>query len=89
MPDDYMADAESPAEDQSEGGESTETQTALLSKDFFGSKPLEIGTECKVKIEKIYDDEVQVSYVPHGNDEAEPEEAAMPEETPDMMADMG
>lgn len=85
-----MADAESPTEDKAEGGEQTETQTALLPKDFFGDKELAVGNECKVKIEKIYDDEVQVSYVPHETqDEAAPEESAMPSETPDMMGDMG
>lgn len=54
------------AEDKEGMGE----DTALLPKTFFGDKPLEPGTECKVKIEHVYDDEVEVSYVPHDQEEA-------------------
>lgn len=40
-----------------------DTQTALLPKSIFGNKDLEPGTECTIKIEHVYDDEVEVSYV--------------------------
>jgi hypothetical protein len=39
------------------------SQVALLPMDFFGGKDLQPGHTCKVKIEKVLDDQVQVSYV--------------------------
>lgn len=81
----YFEDAADTApETAPEESNTSETQTALLPKDFFGSKPLEVGTECKVRIEKIMDDEVQVAYVPHGTKEESDD--GMPA---DLMEDMG
>src|SRR5262245_32454072 len=52
-------------EGNDEADENMGSETSLLPKAFFGDKPLEVGTECKVRIEHVYDDEVEVSYVPH------------------------
>jgi hypothetical protein len=43
-------------------------ETAVLPKGFFQGKDLSPGTECKVKIERVMDNEVMVSYVPHDGD---------------------
>ncbi len=57
-------------------GEATEHQsdqsTGLLPKSFFEGKELTPGTVCKVKIERVLDDEVEISYVPHDDEESEP-----------------
>ena len=47
------------------------SRTALIPTEFFGDKDLKPGTECKVRIERVLDGQVQVSYVEH--DEEEPE----------------
>lgn len=54
--------------DKLEGDEGEENETSLLPKSFFRGKDLEIGKTCKVKIEGIYEDEVEISYVPHKKD---------------------
>lgn len=59
---------------------SDEPQTALLPKNFFGGKDLEPGRECKVKIKKVYDDEVQVEYVAHGTNDDEGASDSAPED---------
>lgn len=62
---------EEPAEEQT----GTDSETALLPKSIFGQKDLHVGAECKVRIEHVYDDEVEVSYVPHEGDDKEPSAA--------------
>lgn len=42
-----------------------EAKTALLPKSFFPDKELEVGKECKVRVEQVYEDEVEVAYVKH------------------------
>ncbi len=46
-------------------------QTALLPIDFFQSKELQPGTTCEVRIERVLDGQVEVTYVPHGSEEPE------------------
>ena len=83
------APAEAPveeAETESEGG-----STAVLPKDFFQGKELTPGTVCSVKIERVHDSQVEVSYVPHeAEEEAEAPPAAAPpgaaQEMTGMMA---
>jgi len=86
MAEDYFADAEEMEAPVEETKDASETKTALLPKNFFGSKELEIGGECSVKIVKIMDDEVQVEYQ-RKEEEVEPEDEPMAEELA-MMEDM-
>ena len=70
MPDDYYgepgpAPEAAPEEAPEETPEDTGTATALLPKEFFQGKDLEVGTECKVRITQVMDDQVAVEYVPH------------------------
>ena len=58
-------------------------QTALLPTDFFQGKELTPGTECSVRIERVLDGQVEVTYVPHG---AEPEVGAEPTPEDEEMA---
>jgi hypothetical protein len=62
-------------QDVKDADESKENKTALLPKDFFG-KDLEVGKTCKVRVTHIYEDEVEVEYVGHGekDEEKEPSE---------------
>lgn len=88
----YFEDTPDEAAPETSKEESADAKTALLPKDFFGSKELEVGKECKVRIESIMDDEVQVSYVPHEDkSEMESEMPTAPgdEEMAGLMADMG
>lgn len=87
MDQDYMSDS-----GPMEGGnptpapeEAAEGKTALLPISFFEGKELTPGTECKVRVEAVQEDQVEVSYVPH-TEEVAPEgsEAEVPEE--DFMA---
>ena len=66
----------------------SDSQTALLPKEFFGSKELAVGKEWKVRIQKILEDEVQVKYVPHSDDESESSTENTVEEADDMDAEM-
>lgn len=50
---------------------SGEESTALLPTDFFQGKELTPGAECKVRIRRVLQDQVEVTYVPHGD--AEPD----------------
>lgn len=52
-------------ESEIEASEESEQETALLPRSWFQGKDLEIGSKCELKIEGLYDDEVEVSYVPH------------------------
>lgn len=59
--------------------------TALLPKNFFpGDKPLEPGNVCKVKIARVLDDQVEITYVKKY--EEDDEEMKVPEE--DEVAEM-
>lgn len=75
----YSQDAESSDTPAGDVAESTpkdnapEKDTALLPKSFFKSKELEVGSKCEVKIEHVFDDEVEVSYVAHKGDSETPE----------------
>lgn len=90
MADDYMSDTDTAAapEVDTPTEETSDTKTSLLPIAFFQGKELEPGTECKVRIESVEDDQVQVSYVPHTEEESEEAVAEMPESPPetDMMA---
>lgn len=63
----YSQDSESSdtpvggAAEQTSTDNSPEKNTALLPKSFFKDKELEVGNECKVRIERVYDDDVEVS----------------------------
>lgn len=63
--------------------------TGLLSKDFFMGKEPKPGDICSVKVEKIYDDQVEVSYIPHDGssdtDQASEGTESGPETDSDMM----
>lgn len=48
-------------------------RTALIPTEFFGDKELKPGVECKVRIDRVLEGQVQVSYVPHEEDEEYPE----------------
>lgn len=53
---------------------SSESGTGLVSKTFFGDKELKPGTTCKVRVEKVYDDQVSISYVAHKADDSDDSE---------------
>lgn len=62
---------------ENEGMES-ETETAVLPKSFFQGKDLEIGKTCEIKVEGIFEDEIEVSYVRHKKeDKSESKEDTM------------
>lgn len=65
---------ESPAQDNP-AEEKSESKTALLPIAFFQGKELKPGTTCSVKIESVHDDQCEVSYVAHDQEESK--------ETPD------
>ena len=67
--DETTASKDTPDNSGSDSQDSMEGETSLLPKSFFQGKDLTVGNECKVKIEHVYDDEVEVSYVPHSTDE--------------------
>lgn len=46
-----------------------ESSTALLPTDFFQGKDLKPGLECKVRISRVLDGQVEVTYVPHSEPE--------------------
>lgn len=77
MPDDYFSDLASPTtaqeparerEPSTKKDESREEQTGLLAKSFFMGKDLDVDKKCEIRIVRIYDDEVEVEYVPHKKD---------------------
>lgn len=67
------ADADEIGMEVDEGG-GEEESTGLLPNSFFQGKELKPGTVCKVRIEKVLDGQVQVSYVPHNESEPAPGE---------------
>lgn len=44
-------------------GEDEGQETALIPKSWFQGKDLEVGSKCKLRVEGIFDDEIEVSYV--------------------------
>ncbi len=70
MYDDGM-DASAPAAPPEEQPDEGEGQTGLLAKSFFMGKEPKPGDICSVKIEKIFDDQVEVSYIPHHEEESD------------------
>ena len=64
------APAEAPVEEAEENPAERDGSTAVLPKDFFQGKELTPGTVCSVKIERVHDSQVEVSYVPHEAEEA-------------------
>jgi len=58
--------------------------TALIPKSFFSGKRPEVGDECSVKIDRVMEDGVLVSYVPHSE---ESESVPTPAPAPDDMMD--
>jgi len=74
MPDDSMYDdgEDSPTKEKTK---SKDGNTALLPKSFFPSdKPLEPGNTCTVRVERVLDDQVEVTYSHKKTDDDEPEE---------------
>jgi hypothetical protein len=71
--DDYMNEGmdEGAAPEAPEPTDKEGARTALLPIDFFQGKTLEPGSTCSVKVEKVMEDQVSVSYVPHAQEEAE------------------
>lgn len=63
------------------------SKTALIPNEFFGDKELKPGTECKVRIERVLDGQVQVSYVPHEEGPELGEEPEVDEEMSSYMND--
>jgi hypothetical protein len=61
-----MADKDKPMSEVEATEE--EQETALLPRSFFQGKDLEVGSKCKIKVEGIFDDEIEVSYVRHKKD---------------------
>lgn len=72
------------SKDAEEGTEDAGQETALLPRSMFQGKTLEPGTECKIKIESVMGDEVEVSYVPHKEKEEKKEDK---EESTDAAID--
>jgi hypothetical protein len=83
-----MGDEETSDEaETTEGGEDKSDSAStpgLLPKDFFHGKPLEVGTICKIKVEKVLDGQVAVSYVPHKAKESEEETDTEAEAEPEI-----
>jgi len=71
MPDDYYGGGadETPEVAPEETPEEQGANVALLPKEFFQGKELAVGSRCEVEIQKVEDDQVLVSYVPHSEDE--------------------
>lgn len=78
-------DSEDTPDEKGEGEDkSSESGTGLVSKAFFGDKELKPGTTCRVKVEKVYDDQVSISYIPHG--ESDSDEDDKTKESDDVYA---
>ena len=82
--DDYMSDtpetAEQPVQEKTEP--KNDERTALLPLSFFEGKEVTPGTVCKVRVERVHEDQAEVTYLPHSEEEGS--EAEVPEE--DYMA---
>lgn len=57
----------------------------LLPKDFFHGKELKPGTVCEVKVERILDGQVEISYVPHSKKSEKTEEVETDSEMESLM----
>lgn len=81
MRDEMYPAAESP-EPESEDSKSEDEgqETALLPRSLFTGKDLKVGSECKIRVESIHDDEVEVSYVPHKDKKEDKSENDMPDD---------
>ena len=66
--------------ERSEGSDTGMGETTLMPKSMFGDKDLTPGNECTIKIVKVHGDEVEVAYVPHGEEKEEKAEGESPEE---------
>ncbi len=75
-------DSAAPDEEEAQGG-----TTALIPKSLCpGMKP---GDMINLKIDRVHDDQYQVSYIPEQTEETGEEQAAPPEASPDQdMASM-
>lgn len=79
-----MYDSPEPAAPKAERKESDQ-QTALLPREIFGGqKELKPGKECKFRIVATYDDEVEVEYVEHSEQEDDDKGEAMAEAEGEM-----
>lgn len=75
-------------ENMSEGAEAdSEQETALLPRSFFQGKDIEIGKTCEVKVEGVFEDEIEVSYVRHKKDESKPDTLEGADKSLEMMAE--
>lgn len=89
----YFGDAEGPAEPgdspQEESSEN-DSATGLLPTSFFQGKDLKPGSRCEVEIARVHDDQVEVKYVSHSQDEEMAEPAPTPNgsESEGMSEDM-
>jgi hypothetical protein len=61
------SDANKPGEEKT-----PEAETALLPKSLFPGEPPAIGDVCQFKVEHLFEDEVEVSYVKEGEGEENP-----------------
>lgn len=89
MPTDYYDDS---TESESTPAKKTKSEegsaTALLPLSFFPDKP-EVGKVCKIRQEKVFSDQVEVSYVAHDSKESETEsEDETASEAPSDMEEM-
>jgi hypothetical protein len=64
-------------------------QTALLPTDFFQGKELTPGSICKVQISRVLDGQVEVTYVPHSEEEEVGEESPVEGGDAEMAEYMG
>lgn len=91
--DPYFADAEGaaePAESAVEESSESDASTGLLPTSFFQGKDLQPGSRCEVEIARVHDDQVEVKYVSHSQDEEMTEPAPTPNgsESAEMPQDM-
>ena len=63
-----MADPAKPSQTKPDDQE-PDSDSALLPKSLFGGKTPEVGDECTFKVEHLFEDQVEVSYVKEGMDE--------------------
>lgn len=91
MDDPYADGAPSPNQAEPDGDEAKgdNSPTELLSKSFFQGKDLQVGGICEIKIAAIHNNQVSVSYVPHGEEESEEEPQPEPSMPVPTQADQG
>lgn len=64
-----MAGEAKPSQTKPDDKGEMDADSALLPKSLFGGKLPEVGDECRFKVEHIFEDQVEVSYVKDGMDE--------------------